>query len=739
MIGLLVPAGLFGLATVAWPIYLHFRRRRHPRVQTVPSLRIFWRASQRAKRLRIQQLLLLAVRVLSLAALCLIPAQLFWRTAAVLPLPLAGAAEDDAPCLGIVIDDSLSARHANSENSRLELSKRWLVERLAQLPDTAQVAVVPTSFAQASPLMPKAAAIERLQQMACVPEPGNATRALATLAGKLSGRRAAVVVAAPRSEALWPSAEPESPVWAVPNLVFFDTTACRADCYIQSVSEEAGTEPEARWFCRFAGEPAAIRTKTLALSDAHGNSQRLPVSLQDAHRREIRVQPQHRREGAQYALSVVQDYAHPWFSWYLIPTAESSRAGHHVIVVRERDPASLVADQVLTAALLATRGAVPLQHVTAADFATGEDDGGRPTLVIVGAAAARTCAASTRFSGLVERGVRVLCVPTRGLGIQRSDDGATGHLPAWEAPAQGVGTRIHPLRLAAAADTGCDLESLLLLGLEQMAVGPLMAPVFGCDTDTVIATNDGHPVLRVNVPGPGTSVWALGFCLELDEQGAMFHPLLPFLLERILFPSSEANGRAVLASGAPAEGEAVDPCAWFGLEAIDGRLQFPDGTVLPLNCSRSVPFTLRIPLPGLYELHAGQDVIVRGANALREPASGELSRGDWQTRLPEIEVNWLSTQDTPRLLDTTVHTRLGGTGRDQRYDLSPLFAGCVLFFLLMESLLLLGQNGVGTSAAKGQRHSGPARPVPGESSSRPVPLSDGPEQRLEATESREEQ
>ena len=55
MPGLLFSAALAGLATIAWPVYLHVRKRRDRRVQVVPSLRLFGFTSRRARRLRLRQ------------------------------------------------------------------------------------------------------------------------------------------------------------------------------------------------------------------------------------------------------------------------------------------------------------------------------------------------------------------------------------------------------------------------------------------------------------------------------------------------------------------------------------------------------------------------------------------------------------------------------------------------------------------------------------------------------------
>ena len=89
MFGFLFSGALFGLATIGWPIYLHFRKNRNAQIQVVPSLRIFGFSRKRVQRLRLQQLLVLLARILVLLALFLLVAQPFCRTIRTLPLPLA--------------------------------------------------------------------------------------------------------------------------------------------------------------------------------------------------------------------------------------------------------------------------------------------------------------------------------------------------------------------------------------------------------------------------------------------------------------------------------------------------------------------------------------------------------------------------------------------------------------------------------------------------------------------------
>ncbi|MBT4821032.1 MAG: hypothetical protein HON70_35305, partial [Lentisphaerae bacterium] len=77
MFGLLFSTAMFGLATIGWPVYLHVRKRREQQIQIVPSLRIFGFTSQRARKMRLQQLVLLLARAAILIFLFALVAQPF--------------------------------------------------------------------------------------------------------------------------------------------------------------------------------------------------------------------------------------------------------------------------------------------------------------------------------------------------------------------------------------------------------------------------------------------------------------------------------------------------------------------------------------------------------------------------------------------------------------------------------------------------------------------------------------
>ena len=79
--GILVSGALLTLASIGWPVYLHFRNRKNIQIQRVPSLRLFGFSKKRTKRILFEHLLLLLSRCLMLAALAILLAKQF-KTAA---------------------------------------------------------------------------------------------------------------------------------------------------------------------------------------------------------------------------------------------------------------------------------------------------------------------------------------------------------------------------------------------------------------------------------------------------------------------------------------------------------------------------------------------------------------------------------------------------------------------------------------------------------------------------------
>jgi len=686
MPGLLFSGALLGLATVAWPVYLHFRKRRNQIVQVVPSLRIFGYSRRQARKLRLQQFFLLAARVLTLLSLFLLVAQLYWKTERRLPLPLTGGAGDDTVCLGIVIDDSLTAFHATARESRLDASKKWLTAQLANLPPVARVCVAPTSFPHPTPFMSRDEALDFLGRMQIVPQPGDAVQSLRNLVLQMSGKRGKVVIAAARSSALWKDLSEELAFERPVEVLFFDVTDCRADCIIRSLDYEIHANGTEKWVCRVVGEPNKIKGRQLVLTDAQGASKAMAISLPDAIKQKVVVQTGRAGGAKRCAIKLVADWDHPWFAYY----ARSRTVGagmNAVAIFRGAGEQALAAEKILTAGLIAVRPEVSVQHP---GEATG-DDVSLPdvsAMVFVGASAWNPTLQSW-LERQVERGVRILWIPLRE-GQTAAPAGAERPgivCPQWGQPTAVQAQDVHPLRLMPEAGVRHGLESLLLSGLADMNFGTLMAPRLGEAAETVLAGKNDQAVIAATQLNAQSSVWAFGFPASLEDGSIAYHPFFPFLLDRVLFVGARAESAGV---GVPTVGEGVDLCKWFGRKELDGVLVAPDESETPVKASLLRPASFYVSLPGRHVLKMEGQEVVRQANARREPATRDFTAEEWAAAWPEVRATWLGRDGVVDLSDAPVIAATGSAEPRQRYDLSPVLMACLLAFLFLESVFLAG-------------------------------------------------
>jgi hypothetical protein len=138
--GFTFPVLLGGLALVGIPVLLHLIMRQKPKHLLFPAFRFLLerqRANQR--KLRLRHLLLLALRVLLIALLCLALAR---------PRVLSehlNLQTDRPAAVVLVFDTSFSMGYAVGGKSRLDEAKRRAVELLDELPDGSRVALLDTA------------------------------------------------------------------------------------------------------------------------------------------------------------------------------------------------------------------------------------------------------------------------------------------------------------------------------------------------------------------------------------------------------------------------------------------------------------------------------------------------------------------------------------------------------------------------------------------------------------------
>src|SRR5262245_5423109 len=172
---------LGGLLLAGVPVLLHLILRQKPRRLPFPAFR-FLRQKHRInqRKLRLQHVLLLALRVLVIAALCLAlarPRVFSHRLSLGAGRPVAVA---------MVFDSSLSMEYSAGGLSRLDEAKRRAREVLDEMDGASLVAVLDSGEDAGEKLGSRADAIARVEGLQLRPANGPVNRAIARAAGLLA-------------------------------------------------------------------------------------------------------------------------------------------------------------------------------------------------------------------------------------------------------------------------------------------------------------------------------------------------------------------------------------------------------------------------------------------------------------------------------------------------------------------------------------------------------------------------
>ncbi len=663
--GLIHLLALAGWLSVAWPIYLHLRRKRKDRVQEIPSLRLFQRTRRKVRKLRLENLVLFASRALVLLALFLIVAQPFLASSRPLPLPeLAG--EETLARLGLVIDDSLTAWPAEPQGSRLEQARRMGRVLLEALPPDARVVCATTSYPYPTALLTPPEAMAYLDRLTPSPEPGSGRDALRRVAGRLTGTRAALVILSGRDAITWPSVEPLSlpATWA-------DLTPVVLPVWIRSaerpLSSPGGGNADTLvvWL---GGDPRHLTGMRLRVeSEAPARIHDVTAAEALAGRVVLPVPP-----AGLLRLSLEAEPEHPWQVWWVEPSRQRTRS--RVVIVSAPDRAGRVAGEVLRLALEAARPEAMVERVPMAQTTPALADEATGAAIIVGGAEGGAALESALWALLRRGGTVVAMPPPDGSGMPA---GPGGLIPGWTprppppyGPAQVQG--------GAFADR---FDDLALAGLDALVDVPVLTPGFQTSPTPVLMAGDVPVVSALRPPAADGVLWAAGWRIGLDDSSPSLHPLFPLVLGRLT-----ESGAA--APPAPRPGQTADLWTWFGVPNGPGTLETPSGDRLEIRPTPGQPVPLIPTAPGPYTWEDETRRRVRAVNLPRPPADPPRERADLDQAAGPGRLIWTTDPVLASPDEWPFIPRPDTETRPRRLDLGPLALAALLVGMLVESSML---------------------------------------------------
>lgn len=679
MFGFLAGFALLGLATTAWPLYLHLRRRRERRVQTVPSLRLFAPESVRTRRRGVQQLVLLLSRVGILASLSFLVGQPYLESDRELPFPPVSGHMEPELFLGLVVDDSISALHGEEEAGRLEKSRTWLLEQLARLPDTVRISIVTTSHPQPTGFLAKPVAASLLRRLSFISKEGNGCDALWRMAKRLHGRQGALVVAAPLERSIWPFADPRDGRKTIEKIFFFDTTPYRLEAAIRRAAPQVG---EVVWLCELAGDQDALVGKRLELKNRDGRRVwKHEISVHEALSGNVVVDMEELPRSA-YEISLSgQGASHCWRHYFIAAGSRATRATRAARFALVADDASL-GTRIVGATIEALRPEIPKAFVPFSSTSSSEiPDVSAAVIFGIGAVPPGLI---TWLERQIDAGIHVVCFPSPEdtPTVQADGDLRWERLPGWgEAILLDDDAAPFEIEVAHLPESH-RFDELLLGELNVLNLRSFREPLFARRGRSVISTRSGETLLSFTSPNPRSSIWALGAPITMEAESLIYHPLFPLLLDWMLFPFRRPADNS---HGSVLVGENANFATWFDRELFGAELVLPSGTIVPLRKGLN---WYPVSAAGIYELRFEDRSEYRVANYPRASDSGTLARESWNEVSPARRTVWLSEGEFFAAGELAEISIPAGSKAAERYDLSVLMALLLLTCLAVEAFVL---------------------------------------------------
>ncbi len=677
MLGFLFGGALAGLASVAWPIYLHLRRKKNDQIQVVPSLRLFNLDRIQVRKRRLEKWLLLVSRVVFLACLFMLVAQPFLETRQLLSLP-AIPGQDAAKVLGVIIDDSLHALHDDGMGNRLDRLRAWLRAQLPRLPDEARVVMTPTSFPFSTPPMKKEEALAYLDDMAPLPVTGKASEALVACADSLRGFNGALLICSGLSAEAW-AAPPEPNTATLPAQVkFLDLSAIRTPGLVLQAPARSISRGRVALEVQLRGDPTHLTGRNLRLEGEGVRPVTRTIRAPEALTGRLALDVPEAMDDMILRVVLDEPYSHPWFGYYTDPREQREHGAPAVLIIA--DQANGQVRDILGSALEAADPEIEVAAVTAGGQNPLPDEHVE-RIVVVGSS---TLSVSLRdvLERLIGAGGRILCIPAAdGPGSAASEP----RLPGW-GPVQVLPGRPQLQGTPDYLTLQQPFEDLLSAGLREIPFKRIREPIFEGSAYPVHQTSGRIPLLSTRMPNRRTSIWALGWILDMREDSPVYHPLFPLFVHRILYPPQGARqqgGRNAMV------GKSLALKAWFGDDAEGRLLILPDQREQELPDLREQNYTLAVTQAGRYTLRSPDGDRTRCANVPREHMGKEMVRASFEQQWPDAEVRWLSFDDALTLDHFHFIPLDGGTREACRYDLTHVTLVVVLIALIVETILLI--------------------------------------------------
>jgi hypothetical protein len=649
MVGFLFGSALSAAVLAGWPVYLHLRRRRRMRIQSVPSLRLFGFTQRKTKQIRFQQLALLIARVAFVLAIAMLLAQPFVHVSRYLPLPPVAGEKQDNLVLAVVLDDSLSSMHGSSGKTRLDSSRALLKRVIQELPPNCNVSFTLTSSPFAGPLMKKDEALAYLEKVTSIPRPGEAVEAMRQVVQAFAGRNVCFFVSAPRADDLWYS--PDKAFDSTEGLTVFlhDLDSIQTSAMIMNI--EAGV-------IKLRGKPGDLLGKPFTSANPDGNGFTRKITAHEALIGEIAMPP---TDEERYLRLTIGSDTHPWQRCFHRP-GSNTQSKRHVVILRRTEGDAIAADKIVSGVLLSSGLDVTIHHLDPSQDGLPEQ---ADAVVAIDALDALPTVSQWLSSGGGKAATLVTFPPPTSTS-------------EWNAPVETDKSQI-PTKIV--NPQNLPIDELALLEVRTLRPDRLAEPRSGM---AILTMADDIPIVTKEIRTNGRPTWRMGFRVTTSE-AAVYHPSFPLLLSSILLPE---DGDTEVSEATVGDVARVDK--WFGSDQLDGSIALPNGEVLNVPRGAANATFVKINAPGEYRFATAGDTRYRIANMPRDTSMKSLSKDELRALLgnPALQTVAEKRRITAEDFQYLEASTSSHPSKRKRRDLSPIVFALALAFLSIEAVLL---------------------------------------------------
>ncbi|MCH2175327.1 MAG: BatA domain-containing protein [Lentisphaeria bacterium] len=643
MPGFFFIAGLLGLAAIAWPLYLHLRKQKKV-TQVVPSLKLFGFSSKQAKKVRTEQLYLMAVRTMIFLLFALILAQPYLKSNKQLQLPRIVEDESQFRVVALLIDNAQTSLQPVDDASIFEKAKQEAISFINKSPSELRYVILTTSNPYAGDLKTAEKAISFIKSLDVSYKSGDAVSPIESFTDRYGHFPVGFIYFGVSSKSHWRSqfTEGSSPV-----RIYMHTYRTGSS----GIGIKSAWVENNNLYIELKGRAAQLSEAKVSIISVNKELFKIDISEEQALQGKISYSLEALPETPIIGIKLEHDQDSPWNELFISLSEKEKEKKKKIYIIREEDPISIQLDRYFTEFFLTFTQSPSIEHLTINNFKDKKINSG---LMI-------------HLSRQKEQ-LQNININNENIIYFRQ---LLGEQPIIENIKWPARIESLPFKLQNQAEW-LNIDSFKSDKVYQ-ADSEVKTKILSDQNEKELVYIDENKIivslLHLNVN---------------DVMNCAYHPFFPILLETLLINQNSNITYQPIENA----GEKVNLKEFFGVENVIGQVSSPNGKTSEINTKVRKDFYLEEP--GLYRLEETNQVHYAAANVKRPEDNDEVEpvilTQDMSFEVVELGNGEILPEEAYHLIYPKEKT---GDVPPAIYSLSPYFAFLLAFFVFFESCYLL--------------------------------------------------